>query len=144
VISNDRERVAYPLRFRYHAEGAVVDVGDGLIIEPTMASMGAHQDRLLNGNHYRAGLVRYITDLDDVFDASRARDFVSGGPDTRWKSFREYSFGDNLGSCYENALTTRDGTVDAQVEGVGCPHDLNRVRWFAHPDGSPDGLGWVH
>lgn len=144
VISRDEERVVYPLRFRYHAEGAVVDEGDGLIIEPTKASMGAHQARLLNGDHYRAGLVRYITDLDDVFDASRARDFVSGGPDTRWKSFREYSFGDNLGSCYENALTTHDGAVDAQVQGAGCPHDLNRVRWFAHPDGSPDGLGWVH
>lgn len=49
-----------------------------------------------------------------------------------------------LGSCYENALTTHDGSGDAQVQGVGCPHDLNRVRWFAHPDGSPDGLGWAH
>ncbi len=144
VISNDQERVAYPLRFRYHVEGAVDSGGDSPILVPTKASMGAHQDRLLNGDHYRAGLVRYVTDLDDVFDGSRARDFVSGGPDTHWKSFREYSFGDNLGSCYENTLTTHDGAVDAQVQGVGCPHNLNRVRWFAHPDGSPDGLGWAH
>jgi hypothetical protein len=144
VISNDQERVAYPLRFRYHVEGAVFTGGDEPFLVPTHASMGAHQDRLLNGDHYRAGVVRYITDLDDIFDASRVRNFVSGGPDTNWKSSREYNFDDNLGSCYDNALTTQDGVIDAHVQGVGCPHDVNRVRWFAHPDGSADALGWAH
>jgi hypothetical protein len=144
VISNDQERVSYPLRFRYHVQGAVDSGGDSPILVPTKVSMGAHQGRFLNSDHYRAGLVRYVTDLDDVFDGSRARDFVSGGPDTNWKSFRAYGFGDNLGSCYEDALTAVDGITTAQVHGVGCPHSLNRVRWFAHPDGSPDSLGWAH
>lgn len=137
VISNDQERVSYPLRLRYHAEGVVVDNGDGTSqIEPTKASTVVHQARLLNGDHYRAGLVRYLTDLDDVFDAIRTG--------TIWKSSAQYSFDDNLGSCYQSALTTHDGSVDARVQGVGCAHRLNRVRWFVHPDGSTDNLDWVH
>jgi hypothetical protein len=59
-------------------------------------------------------------------------------------SFGEYSFEDNLGSCRESVLPTLDGAVDAHVKGVGCRRNSHRVRWFAHPDGSPDGLGWVH
>lgn len=32
-------------------------------------------------------------------------------------------------------------TVD-EADGVGCGGH-NHVRWLAHPDGSPDGLGWT-
>lgn len=143
TISLDQERVSYPLRFSYRVEGAVAQ-GDQAFLVPTKASMGAHQGRFLDGDHYRAGLVRYITNLDDVFGGSRARNFLTGAPDTHWKSFREVRFGDNLGSCYEHALITHDGAIDTDVQGIDCPHDINRVRWFAHPDGSPDGLGWAH
>ncbi len=48
----------------------------------------------------------------------------------------------SLAVASEDALTALDGAVDARGAGIACPHDLNRVRWFAHLDGSPDSPGW--
>ncbi|MGS8551697.1 hypothetical protein, partial [Salmonella enterica] len=54
------------------------------------------------------------------------------------QSAQAFAFHDTLGSCYRASLTTQSGAVTGYVAGKGCPDGVNRVSWFAHPDGSPD------
>lgn len=132
VLSEDSERYCYPLQLRYQTKGEAVDTGEGWFVALTHAGIIANQTRSAWGTHYRPATKPYVTELHDVFSGNG------------YRSSREYTFDDNRGSCYQAALTTRGGALDASVTGVGCPKEKNTVRWFAHPDGSPDSLGWLH
>lgn len=64
--------------------------------------------------------------------------------DSNWHANANYQFYDTQGSCYQSGLTAINGALATSTNGNGCPNGQNAVQWFAHPDGSPDGLGWIH
>jgi len=141
VLSQDHERICYPLTLRYKAFGVYDPSGDdGPIVNFTGAKVAVLQKRQIHGWHYRPTMPWYETSLNDGFFASHDRN--DEGVDSHWVSARTYVFTDNFGSCYRNALTTVNGTVASTATGFGCPHGTNFVRWFAHADGSPDAIAW--
>ncbi len=141
IVLNDEVRSAsYPLHLEYYMLGQVVDYGDGPQTEPTQAGASAEQHRNLDALYQKAGFGRYARRVRDSFSSNRSwRPEVDFG----WYGQAQYRFRDNQGSCYQSALTTFNGAVATQTHGVGCG-GTNHVRWFAHPDGSPDSLGWMH
>lgn len=56
-------------------------------------------------------------------------------------SNQHYSFTDSLGSCYTAGVLAREGQVTHVSKGLGC-NSPAAVKWFVHPDGSPDSFGW--
>ena len=56
---------------------------------------------------------------------------------------RTWNYSDNRGSCYSGAMTSSSSVIPAFQAGAGCPGERNAVRWFAHPDGSPESVGWM-
>ena len=81
--------------------------------------------------------------MRDNFVSTNTYNTVTG-ENSNWQSQADYHFTDNLGSCYQSALTALNGIVATEATGVGCPNGHNAVLGFAHPDGSPDSLGWAH
>lgn len=141
VVLNDEVRKAsYPLHLEYYMLGEVVDFGDGPETQPTQAGATVEQHRNLDASYQKAGFGLYSSRVRDSFNASR-----SWRPDVDfdWYGQAQYRFNDNQGSCYESALTTFNGAVASEAHGAGCGGH-NHVRWYAHPDGSADSLGWAH
>ena len=143
VLSDDVVTASYPLELRYDMHGEVVDYGDGPETVPTQASARVEQHRNLDASHQKAGFGSYISRVRDRFSSSRTHDWVTNA-DTDWQAQAQYRFNDNQGSCYQSSLTAAAGAVATEARGAGCSDGHNQVRWFAHSDGSPDGLGWVH
>jgi hypothetical protein len=141
VLSRDVAHASYPLNLHYRMDASIDAWEDGWEIYVTGAEVGATQGRIQTRDYDGHGQARYSSRLTDAFTAVHGRD--ANGADTSWLSATSRSFWDSAGSCRTAALGTRNGAVEAQVEGVGCPDGQNTVRWFAHPDGSPDGLGWM-
>ncbi|HET7269406.1 MAG TPA: peptide-N4-asparagine amidase [Oleiagrimonas sp.] len=56
-------------------------------------------------------------------------------------SAQHYSFTDSLGSCHTAGVQAREGQVTHVSNGLGC-NKPGGVKWFVHPDGSPDSFGW--
>jgi hypothetical protein len=143
LLDDDTVTAAYPLEWLYDMHGQVVDNGDGPETEPTQGSASVEQHRSLDASYLKGGFGLYTSRVRDGFAASRSRDFTTN-TDIDWQSQAQYRFTDNQGSCYQAALTALDGAVATEARGVGCPNGHNRLRWYAHPDGSPDSLGWAH
>jgi len=103
-----------------------------------------HLGLRVQGHHERPGIAPYSTGLASDYDSS-AESFVdSGGFDSfRWRARQTWLYSDNRGSCYSDKLTAEDWAVTDYQSGVGCPGGVDNVRWIAHPDGSPDSLGWA-
>ena len=141
VLSDEHHRVSYPLQWRYDMAGATVE-WDEWVAVPRKGKLGVSQERNEDATQLRAG-VHYASHLRDSFSGTHTRDLFQG-LDTHWNTLVERRFWDNRGSCREAALSTVGGEVAARVSGIGCPGQANHVRWFAHPDGSPDGMGWAH
>jgi hypothetical protein len=98
----------------------------------------------VQGLHERPTIAPYSTDLASVYDSSAASFVDSGGFDSfRWRASQTWLYSDNRGSCYRDKLTAEDWAVTDYQSGVGCPGSVDSVRWIAHPDGSPDSLGWA-
>jgi hypothetical protein len=143
VLNDDVVTASYPLDLSYDMHGQAVDHGDGPEITPTQANASVDQHFDLQLSHQKGGFGTYTSQVRNGFHASRVHDFAANA-DTDWQAQSQFRFNDNQGSCYQSALTAINGAVATEDHGVGCPNGRNKVRWFAHPDGSPDGLGWVH
>jgi Peptide N-acetyl-beta-D-glucosaminyl asparaginase amidase A len=141
VLSDDREYRTYPLIMDFHHGGEfiVMDEFGGPASE--FFSVTVHQARGIRASHFRTGMARYDTRLADVFDGSHA--WLRDVGDSNWYGRRRYLFTDTFGSCYSAALTTANAELMTRTRGTECPNG-NAIRWYAHPDGSPDGLGWAH
>ncbi|WP_325165130.1 peptide-N4-asparagine amidase [Frateuria sp.] len=141
VLSRDVVHASYPLNLHYRMD-ALIDAYDvGWDMYVTGAEVGATQARTQTRDYDGHGAAHYASRLADTFSAVRERD--ANGADTSWFSATSRGFWDDAGSCRTAALGTRDGVVEARVEGVGCPDGQNRTSWLSHPDGSFDGLGWL-
>ncbi len=148
VLSEDREYVSFPLILDYRGAGRFEypEGEERPHITPATISANVHQARGIRSTHYRRGFQRYDTSLSDVFDGRHTRKWraTDGSTvDSNWKSSRSYLFTDRYGSCYSAALTTASGALTSRTRGVYCPSGINGIHWFAHPDGSPDGVGWL-
>jgi hypothetical protein len=105
-----------------------------------------HQARGQRTNQYRRGTARYMTDLSDIFDGVRHQTGREGDSNlvvTELGSDRAYLFTDNRGGCYSADLSTEDGELQTRTRGQACPNGINGLRWWSHPDGSPDSMGWA-
>lgn len=65
---------------------------------------------------------------------------TGGGDNTGQHSTQTFSFRDSLGDCYQAEVQASGGAVSSYTEGQGC--SASPMRWYVHPDGSPDSLGW--
>ena len=142
VLDDTTLTASYPLEVLWNADGHVV-VGDAPEAIPTIESASVDQHWNLDTIHLRNGFAPYTSRVREDFSSSRTHDLETG-QDSNWQSQAQYTFDDSLGSCYQSALTTSNGAVATEGQGVGCPNGQNHVRWRAHPDGSPDSLGWTH
>ncbi|MGN2246412.1 hypothetical protein ACFWZ3_06955 [Frateuria sp. GZRR35] len=142
VLDDMTLTASYPLEVLWDAAGHV-EVGDAPEALPTLESASVDQHWNLDTVHIRNGFAPYTSRVREDFSSSHARDLLTH-QDSNWQSQAQYLFDDSLGSCYQAALTTSNGAVATENQGVGCPNGQNHVRWRAHPDGSPDSLGWTH
>lgn len=133
VLRDERHHASYPLTWQYDMAGVVIDE-DGLQSIPSRGTLSIDQARNEDTTQTRAG-VPYTSHLHDSFSGIHTRNIVNGH-DLAWNTLIERRFRDNLGSCRQAALGTEAGAVTATTFGEGCPGNANRVRWFAHPDGS--------
>jgi len=141
VLGLDKERFHYPLKIDYEATGGILVSGPpfGPYIERASAAVlqGHHQQ----GSYYRpAGT--YANRVYANFAGSRAFDATTG-QSSEWHGARSHYFFDSAGSCSRERVTWLRTVLTSHTQGVGCPDGYNRVRGFAHPDGSPDSLGWL-
>lgn len=145
VLREDREYVTYPLSLDYRHAGTLVPgtFEDELVTQVFAARV--HHGRGLRASHARPAMATYRRKLSDVFTASHAwqRTDRPAGLHTHWSSERTYLYTDSLGGCYSAALTTAAGALTGRTRGQACPNGTNALRWHAHPDGSPDGMGWA-
>lgn len=142
VLSDDRDYISYPLILDYlHAGDTHRPEADGAVLTNKRLDASAHQARAIRASHRRPDMARYETRLVDVFDGSHAWRATTNAH-TNWDSERRYLFTDTFGSCYSAGLTTANGVLQTRVRGTECPNG-NGIRWFAHPDGSPDSLTWA-
>ncbi|HET6807113.1 MAG TPA: peptide-N4-asparagine amidase [Frateuria sp.] len=139
LISWDRTSTSYPLQMAYRL-AAHVQTGDGWNIDFTRTNVSIAQSRVIDGDHYKPGFGHYTTHAGARFYSVR-----KGGADQtdpRWESSTLRNYRDNFGSCYHGEVAARDDAIVRLSRGDTCPGGRNQVRWFAHPDGSPDTLGW--
>lgn len=142
VLTDDLRTASYPLQLSYAMDGATEDNGDGVETLPSKGSVSVEQHRNLDAADQKAGFGLYSSGVREGFVSSRTRD-IWANLDSNWQAQAGYRFYDNQGSCYQSALSALNGAVATDARGVGCG-GTNHVRWFAHPDGSPDSLGWAH
>lgn len=144
LLAEDRQKVSYPLALRYIGIGRRTGWYDpgSPSIDLFGGSVSAGQLRIRSVSHYRQGRAGYAAYLREEFYGSHHVD-----PDTQanshWRAAHTLVFRDDRGSCYQKAVTTRHGALDGTITGMNCPGDANHLRRYAHPDGSPDGLGWL-
>lgn len=141
LIRDDREYRSYPLVLDYRNAGEFrTEEGLGYPI-PALIELAVHQARGVRASYVRPRMARYRTWLADVFDASYA--WQDSPRSEATASSREYLFADAYGGCYSAALATADRMLVAHARGTECPNGRNALRWFSHPDGSPESLGWA-
>jgi hypothetical protein len=104
-----------------------------------------HQGLHLRGVHDRAGEAEFRDATDALFDSEFEADYDAAAYPTvlRDQGGRTWNYSDNRGSCYSGAMTSSSYVIPAFEAGAGCPGERNAVRWFAHPDGSPESVGWM-
>jgi hypothetical protein len=144
LLGEDRWQASYPLEMHYIGAGRLTDwysEEGSLDVDLFGGSVNVHQQRQLDVSHFRHDLPRYTTRLREEFYGNHRVD-PDTDADSVWHAAHAFAFHDNRGSCYQKAVTTRDGLLDDTTSGIGCPGGANRVRWYAHPDGSPDGWSW--
>ena len=143
LLSEDKLATSYPLLIDYFQDGEWIQGDEQSGIVADNIQMTVHQARSIRTSQFHRGTARYETRLADIFDATRH--FV-GGPtpgEIEWNSSRDYLFTDNRGGCYGAGLTTSFGELDTRTRGDGCPGGVSGLRWWSHPDGSPDSMGWA-
>ena len=142
LLSEDKLYSTYPLVLDYRNAGD--QLGGGPV--PARFDLVVHQARGQRTNQYRRGTARYSTSLSDIFDGVRHQTGSEGDSNlvvNALGSERAYLFTDNRGGCYSAGLTTQFGQLQARTRGDACPNGTNGLRWWSHPDGSPDAMGWA-
>lgn len=139
LLSEERLGVSYPLLLAYDATGEVFETDEGDRSSVLGARAAVQQGRHVDDRQYRRGHPGYASVLHDHF----AGHYADAGAGFDADSTRAYSFTDNRGSCYRKKLATLDRVLTSLSTGAGCPDGVNRVRWFARPDGSPASVGWL-
>jgi hypothetical protein len=142
LLSEDKLYSTYPLVLDYRNSGD--QLGGGPV--PIRFDFLVHQARGQRTNQYRRGTARYMTDLSDIFDGVRHQTGREGDSNlvvTELGSDRSYLFTDSRGGCYSADLSTQDGELQTRTRGEACPNGTNGLRWWSHPDGSPDAMGWA-
>ena len=144
LLNEDKLSVSYPLELHYVGVGRLTDwySDEGTLdVDLFGGAVNVHQQRQLDASHFRHGLQPYTTQVREAFDGNHRVD-PDTDADSNWHAAHTYVFTDNRGSCYQKAVLTQDGSLDDTATGMDCPNDTNHVRWYAHPDGSADGLSW--
>lgn len=141
TINVDHDHTCYPLKLDWSGAGEIYETDEGDRASLAKARVTLRQSRDVDAWHERAGMPRYSVKLRDTFSAGHARDFIAG-TDSGWGSKRGYLFKDSAGSCYSASLGTLGGVLASSSLGASCAGG-NALRWFAHADGSADGLGWA-
>ena len=142
VLNDDVVTTSYPLQLRWDAFGDI-DTGDDFESGPTETRVRVEQHRNLGASYLKGGFGRYTSRVRDGFVFSHTYN-LSSDESSNWNGQAQYVFGDSRGSCYQSAVTTLNGAIATETSGASCPDGQNNVRWYAHPDGSPDSLGWMH
>lgn len=139
VLALDKERYHYPLQIDYQATGGATGGNSDSYIERASAAVvqGQHQQR----SFYRPKGT-YANRLYANFAGSRTFDATTG-TSTGWYGARSHYFNDSANSCFRGRVTWLRTTLTSHTQGDGCPNGRNHVRGFAHPDGSPESLGWL-
>lgn len=99
----------------------------------------------LRGVHDRQGKPQFRSTTRARFDHSDMISYVDGQfVDSSSDTAKIWDYTDNHDSCYSADWAWISGMNTVLYDaGARCPGGRNQVRWFAHPDGSPDGLGWL-
>ena len=138
VLALDKERYHYPLQIDYQATGGRVGSP-----EPYLQRAAAW---VLQGHHKLGGYYRpagtYGERLYANYAGGRAFDALTG-VSTQWQGARSHYFSDTAGSCTRERVTWVRDAITSHTQGIGCEDGINRVRGFAHPDGSPNSLNWL-
>lgn len=142
VLNDDLTSASYPLDLLYDMTGFVF-YGDIYEAYPLQGSVSVTQHRNVDAAHAKYGATPYASAVRDSFVSSRSYN-TQTQQNSNWQAQADYKFYDTALSCYQASLTALNGAVSAESYGANCPNGQNAVRWFAHPDGSPDGLGWAH
>lgn len=88
---------------------------------------------------YHASISNHRSTADQLsFNPAHRGSFGNHGQ----TSTQIYSYSDSLGDCYHAALKAEGGKVASFTTGQGCNAAPVKMKWFAHPDGSPDSFGW--
>lgn len=134
----DNEAYSFPLYA--FVRDAYVLVGQTPMAQFTaLMRMAEHQ----TGVHDRRGVARFTREMHARYDG------VNGSlpPDyTEVASFgtRSWDYRDNRGSCYSVDVTASQDLAGLLYDaGTRCPNGRNVLWRYAHPDGSPDSLGWA-
>jgi hypothetical protein len=139
VLSLDKERYHYPLKIDYQATGGAANGNSDSYIERARAAV-------IQGHHQQRAFYRpqgtYANRLYANFAGSRSYDALTD-QSSHWYGARSHYFNDSAGSCFRERVTWLRTTLTSHTQGESCPNGYNYVRGFAHPDGSPESLGWL-
>ncbi|GLQ89103.1 hypothetical protein GCM10007898_26750 [Dyella flagellata] len=140
LLSWDRINVQYPLQWAYADTVQSDNLGDTEGDSLLHSNVRVTQGRVIDSDHYLPGKGHFITHLTSGFQSARAEG--TNPPNPLWESSTTRDYSDNFGSCYHGSMQSANGVITSHILGAGCPNNHNWVIWFAHPDGSPDGLDW--
>jgi hypothetical protein len=144
LLSTDKIATSYPLIIDWFQDGRWITDGEQSGIRANNIRLDVHQARSIRTAQTHRGTPQYTSRLVDVFDGRHYwADGFPTGMDTDWTSSRDYLFTDNRGGCYSAGLTTAFGELQTRTRGDACPGGINGLRWWSHPDGSPDSMGWA-
>ena len=133
ITADYREKFNYPLNIDLNE--TIDDQGNFDIATSVQQGFQKHlAHRLLGINLFNA-------DVSNAVSASNTQVFGADGSfsNAGQQSSQNFAYTDSLLGCYKASLTTSVGALSSFTNGQGCPAGVNRVSWFTHPDGSPDG-----
>ena len=109
-----------------------------------IVDLAYHQGIHQQNTYDRSNVAQFRTRHDQAFDGAVATSEVTGdfNPHT-FSSTASFTYSDNRGGCFGDAVTTNEGVRTGYASGIGCPGGVDFVRWFTKPDGAPDSLGWA-
>lgn len=133
VTAEYREKFSYPINVDSN-----LTVNDQGGIDIASAVTQGYKKHLA---HRLAGFDLFSADVSNNVNSSNTQVFDANGDisNVGQQSSQDFSYNDSLLGCYQASLTTSGGALASFTHGHGCLGGVNRVSWFTHPDGSPDG-----
>jgi hypothetical protein len=144
LLREDKLYSTYPLVIDYRHAGGNRSDGEFGGAGTDRVDIDVHQARALRESQFRRGTPRYTHAVTDLFDGSHhfLAEFLGGTGVTDWNTQREYLYTDNFAGCYSAGITTENRILQTRTRGTDCPFG-NQLRWWSHPDGSPDSMNWA-